>query len=89
MRLPQGSRHQYARVGCALFLAGLTLVGSTLDVHASGQPARGQGPALTPSEVTGEITLSAPTRYAIVLHEPGHMRTLHTRNDILFDAKDP
>ena len=87
-----GSHKRWPHVDCLLgllLLAGLTLVGSILDVHAASQPVRGQGPAPTPSEVTGEITLSATTRYAVVLHEPGRVRTVHTRNDILFDPRDP
>lgn len=89
MTLASGSHKRWHHVACLLLLAGLTLASSALDVHAASQPARGQGPAPTPSEVTGEITLAAMTRYAVVLHEPGRVRTLHTRNDLLFDPRDP
>ncbi len=88
MRSPSSSRHRWDRVGCALLLAGLTLTSTALDVYGAGQPIRGQDPAPASKDVAAEMTLSAPTRYAIILHEPGQMRTLHTRNDVLFDPRD-
>lgn len=89
MRPPQGSRHRCDRLGCALLLAGLTLIWTVLDVHGASQPIRGQDSAPASHDVAAEMTLSASTRYAIILHEPGQMRTLHTRNDVLFDPRDP
>ncbi len=89
MRLTCSSQQRWDRRACVLLLAGLTLAGSALDVHATGKPARSQDPAPASSESAGEITLAAPTRYAIVVHEPVRVRTLHTRHDVLFDPRDP
>jgi len=40
-------------------------------------------------ENSAEITLPRPTRYAVLLHEAGKVRTLHSRGDVLFHPKDP
>lgn len=88
MRPRQVSPHLCDHVGRAFLLAGLAVAWAALDLHAGGQPLRSQDPLLSSDGVIAEITLSAPTRYAIVLHELGQVQTLHTRNDILFAPRD-
>ena len=44
---------------------------------------------MTMGENSAEITLPRPTRYAVLLHEAGKVRTLHTRGDVLFPPQTP
>lgn len=89
MRGPQGSSRQGCPVGLVLVLGVLTLGAAGADERTGGQPIGKQGPLITSDDAGAEVNLPTPTRYAIVLHGPNKVRTLHTRNDILFDPRDP
>jgi len=89
MRGSQDSSRQGCRVGLVLVLGVLTLSAAGAEERAGGQAIGGQGPLITSDDAGAEVNLPTPTRYAIVLHEPMKLRTIHTRNDILFDPRDP
>src|SRR5207249_8945231 len=90
LRGPQeGSLRQGCRAGLVFVLWVLTLSAATAEERAGGQAIGRQGPLITSDDVSAEVNLLTPTRYAIVLHEPIKLRTIHTRNDILFDPRDP
>ena len=90
LRGPQeGSLRQGCCVGLDLVLGVLTLRAAAAEERAGGQAVGGQGPLITSDEAGAEVNLPTPTRYAIVLHGPNKVRTIHTRNDILFDPLDP
>ena len=89
MRGLQGSWQQGCRMGLVLVFGVLTLSAAAAEERAGGQAIGGQGPLITSDDVSAEVHLLTPTRYAIVIHEPSKARTLHTRNDILFDPRDP
>jgi hypothetical protein len=72
-----------------LVLGVLTLSAAAADERAGGGAIGGQAALITSDDASAEVNLPTPTRYAIVLHEPGKIRTLQTRNDILFDPRDP
>ena len=71
----------------------LLLAAGSLAIPASapgtGTPAQPQESVVTMGENSAEITLPRPTRYAVLLHEAGKIRTLHTRGDVLFPPQDP
>ncbi|OLC40818.1 MAG: hypothetical protein AUH74_07220 [Nitrospirae bacterium 13_1_40CM_4_62_6] len=75
------------------FLAALLLAAGSLAIPASvpaaGPPAQPQDSVVTMGENSAEITLPRPTRYVVLLHEAGKVRTLHTRGDVLFHPQDP
>src|SRR5437867_6351501 len=90
LRGPQeGSLRQGCRAGLVFVLWVLTLSAATAEERAGGQAIGGQGPLITSDDASAAVNLPIPTRYAIVLHEPIKLRTIHTRNDILFDPRDP
>jgi hypothetical protein len=88
MRGLQGSSRQGCRVGLVLVLGVLTLSAAATEERAGGQASGGQGPLITSDDAGAVVNLRTSTRYAIVLHEPNKVRTLHTSNDILFDPRD-
>jgi hypothetical protein len=56
---------------------------------AAGAVAPAQGPLVTLGDATAEICFPGPTRHALVLQEPGKVRRLYTRGDVLFHPQDP
>jgi membrane-associated protease RseP (regulator of RpoE activity) len=59
---------------------------------AAADPGAGANPPgqIPPSgQASAEIRLASPTHYAIVLHEPGKIRTLYASGDTIFDPRDP
>jgi hypothetical protein len=77
-----------ASYGTVLLLAAGSLA-IPAGVPAAGPPAQPQNPVVTMGENSAEITLPRPTRYAVLLHNAGKVRTLHTRGDVLFPPQDP
>jgi hypothetical protein len=51
--------------------------------------APGREPLVTFGESSAEISFPAPTRYAVVLYEPGKVQRLHTRGDAIFHPQAP
>ncbi|SRR5438093_76055 len=74
--------------GVTLLLAAGAL-GIPAGVPAAGPPAQPQDSVVTMGENSAEITLPRPTRYVVLLHEAGKVRTLHARGDVLFHPQDP
>ena len=90
LRGPQeGSLRQEWRVGLDLVLGVSTLSAAAAEERVGGRAVGGQGPLITSDDASAEVNLPTPTRYVIVLHGPNKVRTIHTRNDILFDPRDP
>ena len=56
---------------------------------AAGRVAPGREPLVTFGEASAEISFPAPTRYAVVLYEPGKVQRLHTRGDAIFHPQAP
>jgi hypothetical protein len=81
-------RRPIASYGAALLLATGSLV-IPAAASGTGRPAQPQDSVVTMGENSAEITLPKPTRYAVLLHEAGKVRTLHTRGDVLFPPQDP
>ena len=73
----------------ALVRAALAVVLPAAALFAASVPARGQEALVTLGEASTEIRFPAPVRYAVVLREPGKVRTLSTRGDVLFHPNDP
>lgn len=89
MRGLQGSSGQGCRAGLVLVIGVLTLSAAAAEERAGGQAIGGPGPLITSDDAGAVVNLRTSTRYAIVIHEPNKVRTLHARDDILFDPRDP
>src|SRR5437773_9135986 len=73
-------------VGLLLAVGFLALPAAAPGTEIAAQP---QDSVVTMGENSAEITLPRPTRYVVLLHEAGKVRTLHTRGDVLFHPQDP
>ncbi len=89
MRQAPGSLLEQCRRS-GLLLVWLVAMGvASAEDRPMVQGSRAQSPSVVSDEASAEMNLPIPTRYAVVLHEPGKIRTLHTRTDILFDPRNP
>ncbi len=82
------ARRPVAPYGAALLLAAGALALPAV-APAAGPPAQPQDSVVTMGENSAEITLPRPTRYAVLLHGAGKVRTLHAQGDVLFHPQDP
>jgi hypothetical protein len=72
----------------ACLCAALALAGPAA-VPAAGGPGRGEEALVTLGAARTEIRFPTPVRYAIVLQQPGRIRLLYARGNILFHPQDP
>lgn len=81
-----------ARPGClswgTLVLVALAIAAPTAAAPVAGAPPPGQDALVTLGASSAEIRFPAPVRHAILLREPGKIRTLYARGDILFHPQD-
>jgi hypothetical protein len=56
---------------------------------AAEAPARGKEAAVTLGEASAEVRFPEPVRYAVILREPGKVRMVFARGDVLFHSGDP
>ena len=80
------------RLGCLSCCAGvLTALALALPAAApaAGTVAPGREPLVTFGEATAEIRFPTATRHAVVFYEPGKVRRLYTRGDVIFHPQEP
>jgi len=78
------------RLSCAAcLLVALAMASQAAGAQGLGTTPRGQEALVTLGEASTEIRFPAPVRYAVILREPGTVRTLSTRGDVLFHPNDP
>ena len=87
MRRPLRARRRGCLSYCAGVLAALAL--ALPAAAAAGAAAPGREPLVTPGEATAEIRFPTATRHAVVLYEPGKVRRLYTRGDVVFHPQEP
>jgi hypothetical protein len=84
----QTRKHQ-GHTWVMLVCAAMVVAGIPTVPFATGAPPAESLPSLPPSAGRGEIRFPAPVRYAIIRQEPGEVRTLYARGDIIFHPQDP
>ena len=89
MRHATGSVREQCRRGGLLLVWVVAMGVASAEDRPGVQGSRAPSPSVVSDEAIAEMNLPIPTRYAVVLHEPGNVRTLHTSTDILFDPHDP
>ncbi|MGH2359170.1 MAG: hypothetical protein ACRDGM_01330 [bacterium] len=89
MRHAPGLLREACRLGGLLVLGVVAMGAAPTEDPPGVQGSRAQTPSIISDEAIAEMNLPIPTRYAVVLHEPEKVRTMHTGTDILFDPRDP
>jgi hypothetical protein len=74
---------------CAAVLLAVGLLAMPAGAPGTKVAAQPQDSVVTMGENSAEITLPKPARYAVLLHEPGNVRTLHARGAVVFHPQNP
>ena len=82
--------HQcHAACAAAALLVTCAWTGSAAATPVAGAPAPPKDAFVTVGENSAEVHLPAPRRYAIIVQEPGQVRRLYARGNVVFHPHDP